>query len=159
MLDDVVFKKPTMADGYAVNQLIKNSPPLDTNSSYCNLLQCSHFADTSIGAYHAEQLVGFISGYNLPQQPNTLFIWQVAVSQKMRSQQIAKRMLHALIAQVKPVFIHTTITQDNAPSRALFASFAKANNTMMNEQPYMDKDHHFNQEHPSEALIVIGPLN
>lgn len=159
MLDDVVFKKPTMDDGYALNQLVKNSPPLDTNSSYCNLLQCSHFADTSIGAYHVDQLIGFISGYNLPQHPDTLFIWQVVVSETMRSQHIAKRMLKALISQVQPEFIHTTITQDNRPSRALFSSFAKANNTMMNEKSYMDKDRHFNQEHPSEALIIVGPLH
>lgn len=158
MSDQVVFKKPTMNDGYALNQLVKNSPPLDINSAYCNLLQCSHFADTAIGAYQAGQLVGFISGYNLAQQPNTLFIWQVVVSEKMRSQKIAKRMLEALILRVKPTFIHTTITPDNTPSHALFSSFAKAHDSTIDKQPYMDEEHHFNHEHPSEELIIIGPL-
>ena len=37
-----------MEDGLAVNRLIASCPPLDTNSTYCNFLQCLHFAETSV---------------------------------------------------------------------------------------------------------------
>ena len=42
------FRMPNAADGPAVSQLIASSPPLDTNSAYCNLLQCTDFAETCV---------------------------------------------------------------------------------------------------------------
>src|SRR5690606_42164986 len=66
-------------------ELVARCQPLDTNSVYCNLLQCSDFADTAIAAEDANgQLVGFISGYRPPSRPDTLFVWQVAVDASMR---------------------------------------------------------------------------
>ena len=41
----LVFRQPTAEDGYPLNKLVENSPPLDPNSVYCNLLQCTHFVN------------------------------------------------------------------------------------------------------------------
>src|SRR5690606_9709400 len=58
------LRRPRATDGYALNQLVKRCPPLDTNSVYCNLLQCSDFSATGIAAEDSQgELVGFISGY------------------------------------------------------------------------------------------------
>src|SRR5690606_15070663 len=54
-------------DGSDVYKLISCCQPLDTNSMYCNLMQCSHFAQTVVAAEMNGELVGFISGYRLPQ--------------------------------------------------------------------------------------------
>src|SRR5690606_41246864 len=84
------LRVPRATDGYALNQLVKRCPPLDTNSVYCNLLQCTDFSATSIAAEHTDgELVGFISGYCPPSRPDTLFIWQVAVDDRMRGQGLA----------------------------------------------------------------------
>merc|ERR1712169_164475 len=64
------FRKPVSTDGSDVFALVERCKPLDVNSMYCNLLQCSHFADTAIVAERGGQMVGFISGYRLPQQPD-----------------------------------------------------------------------------------------
>ena len=40
--------RPTSQDGAGVFDLVARCKPLDENSMYCNLLQCSHFADTSV---------------------------------------------------------------------------------------------------------------
>src|SRR3546814_5243060 len=105
--------------------LVARCHPLDTNSVYCNLLQCSDFADTAIAAENAQgELVGFISGYRPPARPDTLFVWQVAVDSSMRGQGLALRMLLALTARVAREhdvrFMETTISPDNAASQALF---------------------------------------
>jgi len=93
----VVLRRPTDGDGYNLHQLVARCQPLDTNSVYCNLLQCSDFADTAIAAENAQgELVGFISGYRPPARPDTLFVWQVAVDSSMRGQGLALRMLLAL---------------------------------------------------------------
>ena len=87
----ITLRKPTKDDGYRLHQLVAECPPLDPNSIYCNLLQCSHFAETGVAAEKGGDLVGFISGYIPPQQPETVFVWQVAVHEKGRGQGLAKR--------------------------------------------------------------------
>src|SRR5690554_7602315 len=46
----ISLRKPTVTDGSAVHALIARCAPLDTNSMYCNLLQCFHFAGTAVVA-------------------------------------------------------------------------------------------------------------
>ncbi|CAN0584610.1 unnamed protein product, partial [Laminaria digitata] len=89
--------QPTAELSAAVHKLISECPPLDTNSMYCNLLQSSHFAETAVAAVLENELVGFISGYRIPQRPETLFVWQVAVGEKARGQGLAGRMLKEIL--------------------------------------------------------------
>ena len=96
--DTVLLRHPTAADGYALNQLVAANPPLDPNSIYCNLLQCSHFADTAIAAFKGEQMVGFASGYVLPKEPNVLFVWQIVVDPAARGLGLAKKLVKAQLA-------------------------------------------------------------
>src|SRR3546814_3090873 len=42
-----VLRMPRTEDGPAISRLVGDCPPLDVNSAYCNLLQCTHFADRS----------------------------------------------------------------------------------------------------------------
>ncbi len=145
----------------AVFRLISNCPPLDANSSYCNLLQCSHFASTSVAAYIEDRLVGFVSGYLLPDKPTTLFIWQVAVSANARGSGLASKMLIHILkrpncSQVE--YLETSITEDNQPSWNLFKSFAKKLDAIFQSSEWMDKSQHFAEQHESELLVRIGPI-
>ena len=164
-LESITFRRPTLEDGMDVYRLVENCSPLDTNSSYCNLLQCSHFSDTSIAAEIDGKLVGFISGYLLPARPNTLFIWQVAVAEQARGLGLASRMLTNLLARTQspaistPVeYLETTITQDNKPSWALFEGLAKKQSVPLNTSNWMDKEAHFSGQHDSETLVRLGPF-
>jgi L-2,4-diaminobutyric acid acetyltransferase len=159
---EITLQHPTSHDGAPVNQLIADCPPLDTNSVYCNLLQCSHFAETSIIAKSGEQVVGFTSGYRVPARPEVLFVWQVAVSKEARGQGLASRLLQAQLdaEACKGVeFIETTITKDNDASRALFRAFAEKNGGTVEEFPHFDRMEHFQDKHDSEFLIRIGPFS
>ncbi len=144
-----------------VFRLIGNCPPLDTNSSYCNLLQCSHFSNTSVAAERDGELVGFISGYAIPERPDTLFVWQVAVSEQVRGVGLASRMLTHILARPKCeqfCYLETTITEDNQASWALFKRFAKTQKADFQPATWMDKDVHFAGQHDSEVLVRIGPF-
>jgi len=92
-LNDVVIRPPCVTDGASVNALIANCPPLDRNSLYCNLLQCTHFSATSALAEQEGKVIGFASGYRLPDEPETLFIWQVAVDRIARGRALGKRLI------------------------------------------------------------------
>ena len=74
MAQELTLRPPTATDGMAVHNLIAACPPLDTNSAYCNLIQCSHFSSTSVLADADGEVAGFISGHRIPERPDTLFI-------------------------------------------------------------------------------------
>ncbi|MGZ0657590.1 diaminobutyrate acetyltransferase [Coraliomargarita sp. W4R72] len=153
---------PDAMDGSSINRLVAASPPLDTNSTYCNLLQCIHFSDTSIIAKKADLAVGFISGYMIPRKACTLFVWQVVVSSEARGQGLALRMLRELLrrGQREEVrYLETTITIDNEASWALFRKLAKELNANLEVSVAFDRDAHFYGEHDTEHLLRIGPFN
>ena len=72
-LPAVKFRSPSALDGTAITALIENSPPLDTNSAYCNLLQCSHFAQTCVVAESNNQILAWLSAYIPPEQQDHIF--------------------------------------------------------------------------------------
>jgi L-2,4-diaminobutyric acid acetyltransferase len=158
---NLTLRPPTDRDGMAVHQLIAACPPLDTNSAYCNLIQCAHFAETSVLAEVAGELVGFISGHRIPARPDTLFVWQVAVSNKGRGQGLAGSMLAAILDRPGNQDIRhleTTVTADNAASWALFESFARKRDAELKRSVMFDREQHFAGTHDTEMLARIGPF-
>ncbi|WP_417221890.1 diaminobutyrate acetyltransferase [Amphritea sp.] len=157
----VILRKPGAADGDSVNTLISHIPELDSNSCYCNLLQCSHFSDTSVLAESKGEVVGFVSGYQQPKDPSVLFIWQVAIAPKARGIGLASNMLQALLARktsVSVTHLETTITADNSASWALFNRLADDCGAPLERSLMFDRSDHFNDKHDSEFLARIGPL-
>lgn len=100
------------------------------------------------------ELIGFISGYRIPEQPDTLFIWQVAVSEKARGKALATRMLEHILTRQNS----QDITPDNQASRALFKGLAKWLETPITSSVLFDKERHFSGAHDSELLVRIGPF-
>ncbi len=157
----LLLRPARLEDGVSAHRLIALCPPLDPNSVYCNLLQCSYFASTSVAAELDGELVGFVSGYRVPEREDTLFIWQVAVGEAARGQRLASTMLRHLLErevcqQVR--FIETTITADNRASWALFEALARELSAELEHSVWLDRDKHFAGEHDSESLLRIGPF-
>jgi L-2,4-diaminobutyric acid acetyltransferase len=160
------LRTPAPIDGASVFRLIDQCPPLDTNSMYCNLLQCTHFADTSVAAFHTdasgEELVGFISGYLIPARKDTLFIWQVAVNESARGVGLAGSMLKHILDRPQcshVTYLETTITESNKASWGLFKSLANKLGTGLEKSVEFDRDTHLAGEHDTEFLARIGPFN
>lgn len=157
----ILLRHPQSTDGYHVNRLIDRCKPLDTNSTYCNLLQCSHFADTCMLAEDQEDnsLLGFISAYRKPAEPNTLFVWQVAIDKRARGEGLARTLLTNLLASdacAGVTHLETTITADNAASWGLFESFASRQATDSGARHLLfDQQRHFNGDSSSEILFRI----
>jgi L-2,4-diaminobutyric acid acetyltransferase len=162
IMHGIVYRKPVSEDGMAVNRLIGQCKPLDENSVYCNLLQCSHFAETSIIALLDEKVVGFVSGYLVPAHSDTLFIWQIAVDESVRGRGLAKRLLSELLCRTVcrgVCYLEASIMPDNNASRAVFLSLAKELKSECKESVMFDKDRHFQGRHETEFLLRIGPFS
>lgn len=157
------LRRPTSADAADVSRLIAACPPLDTNSLYCNLLQCSYFAETCVVAESGHGLAGWISGFRSPDKNDELFVWQVAVAPHARGTGLAGRMLDQLIARCagpsgRPLHIATTITEENAASWALFGALARRHNASFARRPLFERVAHFGGAHDTEHLVSIGPI-
>lgn len=156
--DDVQFRKPDAEDGAAIWELIAACKPLDENSMYCNLIQCDHFRDTCILAELDGALVGWISGYVMPRDPDSFFVWQVAVSERARGLGLATRMLEQLLSREQcenVTRLQTTITKDNEASWALFRSFADAQDGELDHEAHFEKETHFQGEQDTEHMVTI----
>lgn len=158
------FERPVSTDGARLHRLIANCPPLDPNSLYCNLLQCSHFAGTSIKVESADdgELVGFVSGYIPPGQANVLFVWQVAVSERARGMNLGVRMIRGILDRPECAAVdtvHTTITPDNAASWGLFKKLARELECGYQSDVLFSRDAHFDGSHDDEVLVTIGPFS
>jgi L-2,4-diaminobutyric acid acetyltransferase len=149
---------PTSADGSAIWELVRSCKPLDENSMYCNVIQCDHFAGTCVLAEIGGKPVGWVSAYVMPNDPETLFVWQVAVAEDARGLGLGTSMLQAILGRdacddVRRV--QTTITSKNEASWALFRKFGKAQGAKLDVQPYYTRAQHFQDRHKTENLVTI----
>lgn len=156
---DLQLRAPTADDGPALHALVRACPPLDLNSRYCNLLQCTHFADTAAVAGRDGRLLGAVTGYRLPQRPDTLFIWQVAVHPEARGAGLARRLLDHLVQRLPDVRrLETSVTAGNAPSAALFTAFARRRGAALVREPLFERERHLDNSQDTEWLLRIGPF-
>lgn len=157
----LILRRPVTTDGHALHALVTACPPLDENSVYCNLLQCTHFSTTSVVAERDHALVAAISGYLVPGREDTLFVWQVAVSEVARGQGLAGRMLSDILARPEcggVRYLETTVTASNEASWALFKGFARREDAVLEQTDMFESTRHFDGKKPTEILVRVGPL-
>ncbi|GEC89238.1 diaminobutyrate acetyltransferase [Brevibacillus brevis] len=125
--DRIVLRLPTEEDGASMWELARDSKTLDLNSSYAYLLFAKYFSDTCLIAEEEGKAVGFVMGFHPPESPDTLFVWQIGVSESKRGQGIAKAMLRTMLqrtAKSDVRFLEATVSPSNGASRALFTKIA-----------------------------------
>lgn len=158
---DLLFRHPHLADGKALFACVRACPPLEVNSEYAYLLFATHFRTTSALVEDRSGVLGFVAGYRLPQDPSTLFVWQIAVHPRARGLGLAKKLLGHLVA--RPAFeavrfLEATVSPSNEASQHLFRGFAKARAAPCEEQPYFEPEHFGGGAHEAEALFRVGPF-
>lgn len=113
---------------------------LDLNSPYAYVLWGDLHARTSVVATVDGELVGFITGFLVPREPSTAFVWQIAVDDRFRGRGIGSRMLDALVERTGVTAIEATVTPDNAASAALFRGLGARHGTPVEETPAYGED-------------------
>lgn len=157
----ITIRQPRSEDGPRVWRLIAETDSLDDNSIYCNLLQCTHFAGTCALAEIDGEIVGWVSAYIPPEQPDTCFVWQVCVASAARGQGLARRLVEAVLARPackNVTALQSTITDANAASWALFGSVAKGLGADLERAPHFTREDHLAGRQDTEFLVTIGPF-
>jgi L-2,4-diaminobutyric acid acetyltransferase len=153
---DVRLGPPRLEDGRELWRIARDSRTLDLNSAYSYVLWCRDFAATSVVARADTGVCGFVTGYARPQDPSTLFVWQVAVDPAYRGHGLARRMLDHL-ADSGCRFVEATVTPDNVASDRLFTSFARDHGAALEHRPLLAAEL-FPGGHEAEVLYRIGPV-
>jgi len=155
------FREPVADDGPAIYALVDRSKPLDLNSRYCYLILCEHFSSTCVVAEREGELLAFMTAYVPPEQPDTLFVWQIAVDAALRGQGVAKRLLAEALARPamqKIRFVEATVNPSNDASRGIFQSLARRYDTDISESLLFAESLLGDSDHEQENLIRVGPF-
>lgn len=117
------------ADARALHALICACPPLDVNSLYAYALLALHHASTCFVAIRDGQLCGAVTGYIKPTQPDTYFLWQIAIAPNQQGSGLGSALLDHVaryaLQQNNLHFLETTISPGNMASQRLFRRFAQ----------------------------------
>lgn len=158
----VRFRPPLPADAAAIHALIGRSPPLDLNTCYAYLLQAHHFADTCIMAEQDGEVVGYVSGYRPPRQPDTLFIWQVVTDRRLRGTGLAATLIAGLLARPACAdvrHIETTVSPSNIASARVFRKLSERLQCPLRTAALFTADQFGGNAHEDEILFQIGPFS
>lgn len=156
--DQIIIRHPRAEDGLPLYELIKSCPPLDCNTAYCYHLLVRHYPKTCAVAEYDGRLIGALTAYRLPEDPQTLFLWQVAVSKEARGQGIGVKLLDFVSSQNQDCHtLHTTIGPDNAPSRRLLQKWAESKGADYAYEAFLAVDE-CGPGHDAEELLRIGPI-
>lgn len=144
-------------------RIVDGTPQLDTNSPYAYLLVCSHFSSTSLVADDpgTDDLAGFVASYRLPDEPDVLFVWQVAVHPGRRRRRIGLRMLTELLQRAgnRGVrHVHATVAPSNLASARLFRSFAAVVGAPCATAEHYHADLFPDGGHEPEMAYRVGPI-
>lgn len=164
MRNNIIIRKPKIEDAFGIWSLVKNSPPLDLNSKYSYMLFCTHFRDMSVVAIDPEQdnkVVGFVSGYRPPTQPDALFVWQVAVDASMRGTGLAPRIIQDIMEREENLdlaYIQATVGPSNKASEGLFRKMGKIYSAACDTSVFFTSEDFGEGGHEEEVLFHIGPI-
>lgn len=159
MDDQMIYRPPTSADARAMRFLAQDSQVLSVNSTYYYALMARHFRDTCLVAESGEGICAYVIGYPPPDEPGTLFVWQVGVARLCQGQGLGKKLLTTLIDMKKPDFLKATIAPDNQASINLFCSVARqfgARHTFADSPFFTTEDLAVGEQ--AEHLMQIGPF-
>ncbi len=161
--DGVAVRNAIVDEGALLWELARDAGGLDLNSPYAYMTQCRNFHETCVVAEVFGTPAGFVTAHRVPNRPNVLFVWQVAVLPEFRGLSIGKRMLEGLVE--RPVCkgvrkLETTVTPSNKASEALFSSFAKARGAeLIIASGYAKDDFPDDEPQERERLFTIQPIH
>lgn len=141
--------------------LTKDTGVLDLNSPYAYLMMGEWFPDTCVVAEENGRLAGFVIGFVSSVQPDAIFVWQVGVDGSMRGRGLGKKLLDAFFdgAPEGVRYLEATVTPSNAPSEALFRSWAKSRGVAVEISEKFAADAFPTAGHEAERLFRIGPVD
>jgi L-2,4-diaminobutyric acid acetyltransferase len=155
-----LFRTPRPEDAFAVWHLVNDTPGLDTNSPYSYVLWFRDFADCSLLATLDDEIVGFLTGYRRPDEPETYFVWQTAVSPRHGIPFLGVKLFEAAAERQRARgarYVEATVSAENKAILMVLRQYARKRSTEVTERVLFPADW-LGEGHHDEVLQRIGPL-
>ncbi len=150
----ITLRHPTKDDAQAMLDVVletnkeSSQGGLDIYALKSYQRMCDTFAETSLVATIDDKVVGFMTGFLMPNTPEPeLFVWQVGVDPKDQGNGIGPMLLRTIVEQASIKSFVTTIEGDNKPSQNAFAKLARKMGINFS---------HTGEEIPTEVLTPVG---
>jgi L-2,4-diaminobutyric acid acetyltransferase len=153
-----VLRTPETKDKGRVTAPVGTALPRDTRGISGTVVGQDAFHETSVLAEMNGELLGRITGYLLPYDPETLFIWHIEVSDAAPGTALSMRMLRHLLQQKScagVTRVQTVISSDDEAPWLQFRQFAGKQNTSMDIQPYYTQALEPHKRHENDNLVTI----
>ncbi|XID94116.1 diaminobutyrate acetyltransferase [Paenibacillaceae bacterium WGS1546] len=156
----VICREPGQADGARIWELARDSGKLDVNSAYFYLAMSRWFSASCRVAINVsdDSVAGFAIGFRQPERQDTLFVWQIAVAERLRGQGIAQKLLDEVTEPEDIRYVEATVSPSNVPSRTMFMKWASSRGLTPGVSPGFDERCFPGERHEREDLYRIGPL-
>ncbi|MDD2510751.1 MAG: diaminobutyrate acetyltransferase [Syntrophomonas sp.] len=152
---------PSKEDGKGIWELVKSTRVLDLNSAYSYLLLSKYFNETCVVAEADGIIAGFVSAFHPPQQPEVIFVWQVAVDEAFRRHRLGMNMLKHLLARKacsNSRYLEITVNPSNHAAYNLYRKLADELGTSCVEEECFPSRLFPGGQHEEEIMLRIGPL-
>ncbi len=153
-----VLRPPLPEDGTAVSSLAKTEGQEAMGDLLGELAAFDDYKEFSIIAELDGDLVGAMLAYVLPYDPETLFIWQVGVSEREADKGLASLMLGQVMRRevcTDVTRVQTVITSNDECTWALFRRFAQWQRSRMDIQPFITQALTPYRRHENSNLVTI----
>ncbi|MEV5263265.1 diaminobutyrate acetyltransferase [Streptomyces anulatus] len=157
-----VFRTPRPEDGIAVWELVRDTPGLDTNSRYFYVLWFRDFADCSLLATVDDEIVGFLLGYRRPEEPDTYFVWQTAVSPRHGIPFLGVKLFEAAADRQRERgarYVEATVSAENKAILMVLKQYARKRSAEVVADRVLFPSGWLGEGHHDEVLHRIGPLD
>lgn len=151
-----VLRTPEAEDTCRITDLADGFASGEAYAPQGDFMNNAAFRDTSVVAELEGEVVGFVTAYRLPYDPQTLFVWHADVAEAARDRGLASRMLGHLMRQEACVGItrvQTTITSMDERAWTLFRRFARWQCSHMEIQPFITRA--LFTRHEADHLVTV----
>ena len=140
---------------------MKNTSGLDTNSPYQYVLWFRDFADCSLLATVDDEIVGFLTGYRRPEEPETYFVWQTAVNPRHGIPFLGVKLFEAAAERQRARgarYVEATVSAENKAIVMVLRQYARKRSAEVADSVLFPA-RWLGDGHHDEVLYRIGPLN
>lgn len=153
-----IVRFPSEEDSAEVMELINESEISKYAALSRNILQKDLLSETSVVAELDGQIVGWMAAYKLPHDLETLFVWQLIVSEDERGLGLGSLMINSALNRdicegVERV--QTAIEADDGDTWRSFKRFAHSKNTDLNVETDYTHSLHKSKLDASECIVTV----
>lgn len=160
MTQNFRMRSPAPEDAVAIYELLQPYKPyVGTSPLYTYLLICEHFSETSLVVEdEARQIIAFTSAFIPPRQPNTLFLWEIAVKEGFHGNNLYIRMVREICSKVSPAYVEATVNPSNDSSIRRLQKLSDIFGSECRQSTLFPSEYFGAVEHEDEDLYRIGPI-